>query len=89
MAALLARDPELWLLDEPHAALDAEARALLSELVAEESGAGKAVLLSSHEPQLAEPLADRVVVMGGGRVLETRPGGSRRAGDPPRSIHVA
>ena len=35
LAALLARRPALWLLDEPHAGLDAAARALLGELIGE------------------------------------------------------
>jgi len=35
------------------------------------------VLLSSHEPQLSVPLADRVVSMGGGRVTGEEPGGRR------------
>ncbi len=68
LAVLVARAPELWLLDEPHAGLDASARTLLDGLVREVAGAGAAVLLSSHEPALALPLADRVVSMAGGRV---------------------
>jgi len=77
LAALLARAPELWLLDEPHAGLDAGGRRLLGELVAEAVAGGGAVLLSSHEPDLAVPMADRVIVMSGGRVAEERPGGRR------------
>lgn len=77
LAALVARAPELWLLDEPHAGLDAAARDLLAELVGEAAAGGAAVLLSSHEPALAVPLADRVVVMAGGQVAEERPGGRR------------
>ena len=68
LAVLVARAPDLWLLDEPHAGLDASARTLLDGLVREAAGAGAAVLLSSHEPALALPLADRVVSMAGGRV---------------------
>ncbi|HEX5266892.1 MAG TPA: ABC transporter ATP-binding protein, partial [Acidimicrobiales bacterium] len=34
LAVIAARDPELWLLDEPHAGLDADGRALVDELVA-------------------------------------------------------
>ena len=33
------------------------------------------MLLSSHEPQLSVPLADRVVSMGGGRVTGEERGG--------------
>ena len=74
LAVLVARAPELWLLDEPHAGLDASARALLGELVTEAAAGGAGVLLSSHEPDLAWALADRVVVLSGGRVAQERPG---------------
>jgi heme ABC exporter ATP-binding subunit CcmA len=79
LAALVARRPALWLLDEPHAGLDAGARALLGELVVGAVADGATVLLSSHEPQLSVPLADRVVTMGGGRVTAEEPGGRRPA----------
>ena len=77
LAALLARAPALWLLDEPHAGLDAGSRALLGDLINEAVSSGASVLLSSHEPQLSVPLADRVVSMGGGRVTSEEPGGRR------------
>ena len=84
LAVLVARRPELWLLDEPHAGLDAAARELLSEVVGEAARAGAAVVLTSHEPDLAEAMADRVVVMAGGQVAAERPGGRR-----PRLASVA
>jgi heme ABC exporter ATP-binding subunit CcmA len=77
LAALVARRPALWLLDEPHAGLDATSRALLGELIGEVASSGASVLLSSHEPHLSVPLADRVVSMGGGRVVGEEPGGRR------------
>jgi ABC-2 type transport system ATP-binding protein len=77
LAALVARHPALWLLDEPHAGLDAGARALLGNLIAQAVADGATVLLSSHEPQLSVPLADRVVTMGGGRVTAEESGGRR------------
>ena len=78
LAALVARRPALWLLDEPHAGLDATSRALLGQLITRAVTDGATVLLSSHEPQLTVPLADRVVTMGGGRVTAEEPG-CRRA----------
>ena len=48
-----------------------------AELIAEAVADGASVLLSSHEPQLSVPLADRVVSMGGGRVTGEEPGGRR------------
>jgi heme ABC exporter ATP-binding subunit CcmA len=77
LAALLARRPALWLLDEPHAGLDAPSRTLLGDLITEAVSDGATVLLSSHEPHLSVPLADRVVAMGGGRVTGEEPGGRR------------
>jgi heme ABC exporter ATP-binding subunit CcmA len=77
LAALVARRPALWLLDEPHAGLDAAHRVLLGELIGEAVADGATVLLSSHEPQLSVPLADRVVSMGGGRVTGEERGGRR------------
>ena len=65
-ACLLARRPELWLLDEPHAGFDQEARDLLDGLVRRAVGAGATVLLASHELDRAEALADRVVTIVGG-----------------------
>lgn len=91
LAALVARAPELWLLDEPHAGLDAAARRLLGELVAEAAAGGAAVLLSSHEPDLAVPLADRVVTMSGGQVTGGGPGGRRPVLSAlgTKDVHVA
>jgi heme ABC exporter ATP-binding subunit CcmA len=77
LAALVARRPALWLLDEPHAGLDSATRSLLANLIAEAVTDGSSVLLSSHEPQLSVPLADRVVSMVGGRVTGEEAGGRR------------
>ena len=64
-------------MDEPHAGLDAPTRALLGQLIGDAVVDGATVLLSSHEPDLSVPLADRVVSMGGGRVTGEEPGGRR------------
>ena len=45
LACLLARRPELWLLDEPHAGLDGEARDLLDGLVRQAVDQGATVVL--------------------------------------------
>jgi len=66
LACLLARRPELWLLDEPHAGLDQEGRDLLDDLVHRAVQAGATVVLSSHELDRAEALAHRVVTLAGG-----------------------
>jgi len=73
VAVVLARQPDLWLLDEPHAGLDANARDLVDDLVREAAGRGAAVLLASHEIERATGLADRILVMAGGQVHAPQP----------------
>ncbi|MYB04294.1 MAG: heme ABC exporter ATP-binding protein CcmA [Acidimicrobiaceae bacterium] len=68
LAAIVVRRPELWLLDEPHAGLDGEGRALVSGLLSEAASAGAAVVLASHETGPADDLATRMVTMAGGTV---------------------
>jgi ABC-type multidrug transport system ATPase subunit len=57
----------LWLLDEPHAGLDADARDLLDTTVRRAAAAGATVVFASHELDRADALADRVVVVDAGR----------------------
>ncbi len=70
LAALIARRPELWLLDEPHAGLDRAGRDLVDDLVAEATSAGATVLFASHELDRAEGLATRFVTLAGGLVRD-------------------
>lgn len=64
LARALVRDPDLLLLDEPFAALDALTRMKAQELVAELwARHGCAVLLVTHDVEEAVLLADRVLVM--------------------------
>jgi heme ABC exporter ATP-binding subunit CcmA len=91
LAVLVARCPELWLLDEPHAGLDPQSRELLAELVDEAVAGGSAVLFSSHEAELAASLSDRQVSMAGGRVAAVHLGGRRAklAAVAEEGTHVA
>jgi len=81
LAVLTARWPEVWLLDEPHAGLDAAARALLDEAVAEASAARVTILIASHESGVVGDLADRSVTVIGGRVTAGRVPGAPASGD--------
>ena len=83
LAALIARNPSLWLLDEPHAGLDPEARDLLDDLVREAAGGGTTVLVASHDEARAEALGTRIVTVGGGHVTNDRPAGRGAVTDAP------
>jgi heme ABC exporter ATP-binding subunit CcmA len=68
LANALARKPALLLLDEPHAGLDEQGRAVLEDVVQTSVGAGSTVMLASHELDLARSLATREVRVVGGQV---------------------
>jgi molybdate transport system ATP-binding protein len=88
LARALASRPDLLLLDEPLAALDVDAtpamRSLLRRAVRE---AGQTAVLVTHSALDALVLADRVVVLTGGRVVEQGP--TREVLAHPRSPFTA
>jgi ABC-type transport system involved in cytochrome c biogenesis ATPase subunit len=70
LACLVARRAELWLLDEPHAGLDAAGRDDLDGTLREAAASGATVMVASHELERAGALATRVVEVVGGRVRD-------------------
>jgi heme ABC exporter ATP-binding subunit CcmA len=68
LASLIVRRAQLWLLDEPHAGLDAVGRDELDDTLREAVSAGATVVLASHEYERASKLATRVVTVDGGIV---------------------
>lgn len=68
IARALAAEPELLILDEPTAGVDAETQARLADTLEELSAAGTTVVLIEHELGMVAHLIDRVVVMKHGRV---------------------
>jgi len=71
LAIALARDPQLLLLDEPHAGLDEESRSVLADIVHAAPADGRTVLLASHELEIARQLATREVRIAAGRLRST------------------
>lgn len=69
LAAMIVRRPRLWLLDEPHAGLDADARDLVDGLIGGAVAAGATVLIASHELDRAAAIASRQVTIDGGIVV--------------------
>lgn len=71
LIAALAVDCELYILDEPTSGLDPLMESVFQDEVARLKAEQKAVLLSSHILSEVERLADRVVIIQEGRVVES------------------
>jgi len=66
-------DPELLVLDEPTSGLDPLVRRSFLESMVDRAAAGKTVLLSSHQVQEVERVADWVAIVTGGKLQIVAP----------------
>jgi polar amino acid transport system ATP-binding protein len=69
----LAMQPRLMLLDEVTSALDPELVAEVLNVIRELARGGMTMLIATHEMGFARDIADRVVFLDGGRILEEGP----------------
>jgi heme ABC exporter ATP-binding subunit CcmA len=70
LAVAFAREPELLLLDEPHAGLDATGRDLLDSLLQQAVARNVTVLIASHELDRTRALATREVTVDQGVIRD-------------------
>ena len=73
IARALATEPEMLLLDEITSALDPELVGDVLELVRQLAVEGRTILMATHEMAFARDVADRVVFLDGGRIVEEGP----------------
>lgn len=73
IAAAIALDPPLLIADEPTTALDVTVQARIMTLLDEIRGRGTGVLLISHDLAVVSRMADRILVMRDGRIIEQGP----------------
>jgi len=85
----LVNSPRLLLLDEVTSALDPELVGEVLTMIRDLKGDGMTMVLATHEMGFARQVADKVVFLDGGRVLEAGPP-ARVLGDPtePRTLQV-
>ena len=69
LARALMQEAPLLLMDEPDSALDPGNRARLTVLLRKLAGEGRAVLLTTHDPEWAYTVADSAAAMKNGRIL--------------------
>lgn len=68
IARALAQEPSLLVMDEPTASLDFGNQIRVLEHIGRLRAGGMAVLMSTHQPEHALRIADRVALLGGGRL---------------------
>jgi iron complex transport system ATP-binding protein len=69
IARALAQEPVLLVMDEPTASLDFGNQIRVLEHIAQLRQQGMAVLLSTHQPDHALRIGDRIALLGGGRLV--------------------
>ncbi|MGD0018577.1 MAG: ATP-binding cassette domain-containing protein [Candidatus Limnocylindrales bacterium] len=89
LAATLAGSPALVLLDEPTRGMDLAARRSLAATVEALTAAGAAVVLATHDTELAAELADRTIEVRGGRATEPAGGATPPAATRPTATPTA
>jgi energy-coupling factor transport system ATP-binding protein len=73
LAVVLAPSPSLVLLDEPTRGLDYPSKDRLIEVLRQLADAGHAIVLATHDVELAARVADRAVVLADGQIITDGP----------------
>jgi ABC-2 type transport system ATP-binding protein len=80
LAAVLAVDVPLLILDEPTSNLDPTVRATILSLIREAKSVGRTIIFSSHVMSEVEQVSDRVVILRNGQLVHDQPMSSIRRG---------
>src|SRR5262249_62010018 len=72
LASVLVLDPEVLLLDEPTVTLDPRSQSQVVDLIQQWKGSSKTVVTATHQLEIVEDIADRVLVLEAGRRIAGR-----------------
>ena len=89
IAAMLAHDPRVWLLDEPTRGADGAAKAWLAGRLREHAASGGAAIIATHDLESAARYATRVVALDRGMVRFDLPTRDALGHDGPMPTQVA
>lgn len=87
IARALAMEPKAMLFDEPTSALDPELTREVLTVIRELARGGMTMIVVTHEMRFAREIADQIVFMDGGRIVEAGP--PEQVLDAPRSDRTA
>ncbi|KEO51376.1 amino acid ABC transporter ATP-binding protein [Thioclava indica] len=87
IARALAPSPRVLLCDEPTSALDPELAAEVVDVLAQLAREGTTMVMATHDLRLASQIAETVIVLDGGQVVETGP--ARALFDAPTQERTA
>ena len=73
IARALCMEPDIMLFDEPTSALDPEMIKEVLDVIVELAGDGKTMICVTHEMGLARAMADRVILLDEGQIVEEAP----------------
>ena len=68
LASVIVLDPEVLLLDEPTSTLDPRSQSQIIDLIQEWKGSSKTVISATHQLEIVEDIASRIVVLEEGKV---------------------
>ena len=69
LASVLVLDPEVLLLDEPTVTLDPRSQSQVVDLIQQWKGSSKTVVTATHQLEIVEDIADRVLVLEAGKII--------------------
>ena len=73
LAAILAAEPDIVLLDEPTRGLDYAQKKALTDYLRARSREGKTIIMATHDVELVARCADRVIILGDGQIVVDGP----------------
>jgi len=71
LASVVVLDPDVLLLDEPTSTLDPRSQSQIIDLIQDWKGASKTVITATHQLEIVEDIAGRIVVLEEGKVAAT------------------
>ncbi len=71
LASVIVLEPDVLLLDEPTATLDPRSQGQIIDLLQQWKGSSHTIVTATHQLEIVEDIADRVVVLEEGRILSS------------------